>query len=76
MASKILTVVQAVFILLTGLLVFEFGYSFYHSDGDDFGITEAIFSDDPSEWWNTIVFWGYSFLVVGVVQLVKALSSD
>ena len=76
MANKVLSIVQSIAILLTGLLVFEFGYSSGHPDGDDFGITEGIFSDDPSEWWNTIVFWGYCFIVVGLLQLVKSLQSD
>lgn len=76
MANKLLSIIQSIAILLTGVLVFELGYSGSHPNGDDFGITEAIFSDSPTEWWNAIVFWGYSFILVGLLQLIKSLSSD
>ncbi|OLS28171.1 MAG: hypothetical protein HeimC2_08260 [Candidatus Heimdallarchaeota archaeon LC_2] len=49
MANKLLSIIQSIAILLTGVLVFEFGYSGSHPNGDDFGITEAIFSDSPTE---------------------------
>ncbi len=73
--SKAFSIVQGIVILLNGLSIFDYGYALNHDEGKDIGFNEALF-DDPSEWWNIFSFWGYCFLIVGLMQLLKALSSD
>ncbi|MHA2090806.1 MAG: hypothetical protein ACW98K_08095 [Candidatus Kariarchaeaceae archaeon] len=73
--SKAFSIVQGIVIILNGISIFDNGYAANGDDPDGIGFNKALF-DDPSEWWNIFSFWGYCFLVVGLMQLLKALSSD
>ena len=73
--SKAFSIVQGIVILLNGISIFDYGYESNSDDLEGIGFNEALF-DDPTEWWNIFSFWGYCFLIVGLMQLLKALSSD
>ncbi|MHA2251745.1 MAG: hypothetical protein ACXAD7_15380 [Candidatus Kariarchaeaceae archaeon] len=72
---KLFTIIQSIAILLVGISVFDYGYAVAENilTSDGIGFNDALFSEDGSEWWSMVVFWGYGFLIVGIVQLLKAL---
>ncbi|MCG3217988.1 MAG: hypothetical protein KAR35_03225 [Candidatus Heimdallarchaeota archaeon] len=77
MSYKLLSFIQSIFILVCGISVLDYGLAIYDIlDPKDFGFNEMLFDDSSSEWWSMIVFWGYCFLVVGVLQFLKALSAE
>ncbi|MCE7735640.1 MAG: hypothetical protein GPJ54_12225 [Candidatus Heimdallarchaeota archaeon] len=72
---KTLSILQSLVIFLCGLSVFDFGYGVANLD-DGIGFNKFLFDNSDSDFWNGIVFWGYCIIVVGILQLVKSLSSD
>ena len=76
MSYKLLSFIQSIFIILCGVSVLDYGLAPLSTYGSDFGFNEMLFKESDSEWWSVIVFWGYCFLVVGVLQLLKALSAE
>ena len=76
---KIISLVQSVLLIITAWSIIDFGHSFstlgsLTSSGNDLIINKLLF-DSPSEFWNVIMFWGYMALIVGILEIVKALSS-
>ena len=70
-----LSLTQAIVIIICGASVLDYGMDIYGDPDEEFGINEAIFGeDDQSAFWNPTSFWGYCFIVVGILQMVKALT--
>ncbi len=67
------SIVQFIFILVTGLSVLDFGLV---ADDQDFGFNEFLFEDSDTVWWSIWVVWGYCFIIVAICQLLKALDHD
>jgi hypothetical protein len=67
--------VQGLIILIVSIIVLDFGVSLAGLD-DGLGIIEAIFGDSDSEWWSSISFIGYGFILVGIFQIVRGFAED
>ena len=72
---KTLSLVQSVILFITAWSIVDYGYALSHLiDKKDLFINNFLFSS-PSDLWNTIVFWGYMAFIVGILEVIKALSS-
>jgi hypothetical protein len=85
---KSLTLLQGIFILLCGISVLDFGLSFTNFDFSSLGTpsglgfnelffssTNGIIQGTPlanNDWWNYFDFWGYMFILVALIQIIKA----
>ncbi|MHA1910267.1 MAG: hypothetical protein ACTSYA_01110 [Candidatus Kariarchaeaceae archaeon] len=73
MSYKLLSFIQSIFITICGVSVLDWGLAF---ETEDFGFNEMLFDNSDSVWWSIYVFWGYCFIVVGILQFLKALSAE
>ncbi len=62
---RIISIIQSLFIIITGISVFDFF-------NDVIGMNNAFFGVG-SDWWNPFAFWAYCFVIVGLLQLVKGI---
>ncbi len=63
--------------MICGISVLDFAFEFYSTiDPEEFGFNDALFENSETATWAPISMWAYCFLIVGVLQLLKALSAD
>jgi len=87
MASyKLLAGLQGIFIILCSISVLDFGLSLTAplSNGSGLGINRLFFSSTEglikgtplanNQWWNYIDFWAYMMILVGFLQVLKAVT--
>ena len=73
---KILSLIQSILILICSLSIIDYGFSSYHIfDKQNLVINSLLFSNS-TDLWNPIVFWGIMAFFVGILQVIKALTSD
>ncbi|MFW9915444.1 MAG: hypothetical protein ACFFGZ_07505 [Candidatus Thorarchaeota archaeon] len=80
----LLTAIQALLIITCGISVLDAGVD--SSDGDDkdgLSFNNLLFDEEEglpnsvdflmdNDFWNATAFWGYLFLAVGLIQIVKS----
>jgi hypothetical protein len=72
---KTLSIVQAIVIFICAISIIDYGYSLQHLvDQQNLAVNKLLF-DSSSDLWNPVVFWGYLAFIVGILQILKALSS-
>lgn len=84
MSYKTLSIIQAIFIILTALSLFDTGFVASGEDGilvnellfEDDGLIGGILNDAIPEFWSAFQFWAYCFMIVAILQLLKATSVD
>lgn len=62
---RVISIIQSLFILICGISVFDYSNQLI-------GMNDAFFGSG-TDWWSTIAFWAYCFVVVGILQLVKGI---
>ena len=72
MSNKLLSLIQSVIIIFFGVVSLDFALYWYN---EDFGFYVTLF-EDPDTWWNYTILRAYVILVVGVLQLLKALATE
>ena len=76
MNYKIYSLVQSLIIFICGLSVVEYGTNFFNLTGDGLSLINSWIFDNGGTFWNEIVFWGYCFIIVAIVQLLKSFTKD
>lgn len=83
MSYKTLSIIQVIFILLTALSLFDTGVVV--AGGDGILVNELLFDTDGliggimqdfTDFWSATHLWAYCFMIVGIIQLIKALTVD
>ena len=72
MSYKLFSLIQSIIFIVLGIVLLDNSLLL---SGDDFGIYEMLF-DSPDTWWSLSVFQAYCFIAIGILQLVKAISSE
>lgn len=72
---KTLSIVQSILIFIVGWSLIDVGYATYHiTNKTSLFINNALFSS-PTDLWNEFAFWGYMAIIIGILEIIKALSS-
>lgn len=76
MNYKQLSLIQAFFMFLTAISIFDYGLTLvYLWEGRGIFFNKLIFGIDflPPSLWAVPQFWGYCLGIVAIIQLVKAI---
>ncbi|MHA2363760.1 MAG: hypothetical protein ACXAC7_07365 [Candidatus Hodarchaeales archaeon] len=89
MGYKTLSLIQAVFIILTAISVLDFAYTLSRTGTTDDeglifnktlfssqdGILKSLYENDATkDWWGIYHFWAYCFFAVAIIQIIKAFT--
>ena len=72
---KTISIVQSILIFIAAWSLIDVGYASYHlTNKTSLFLNNALFSS-PSDLWNDIAFWGYLAIIVGILEIIKSLTS-